>query len=80
VVDDNVYVIDEGNLDIFQVKKKKRITSIKEILKKLKKIDLKTFVSKVAVKNGFDTRTVRKYLSELEDAGEIEIKEGTISI
>ena len=80
MVDDNVYVIDEGNLDIFQVKKKKRITSIKEILKKLKKIDLKTFVSKVAVKNGFDTRTVRKYLSELEDAGEIEIKEGTISI
>jgi len=80
VVDDNVYVIDEGNLDIFQVKKKKRIASIKEILKKLKKIDLKTFVSKVAVRNGFDTKTVRKYLSELEDAGEIQIKEGTISI
>jgi len=80
VVDDNVYVIDESKLDVFQMKKKKRITSIKEILKKLEKIDLKTFVSKVAVKNGFDTKTVRKYLSELEDAGEIQIKEGTISI
>ena len=80
MVDDNVYVIDESKLDVFQMKKKKRITSIKEILKKLEKIDLKTFVSKVAVKNGFDTKTVRKYLSELEDAGEIQIKEGTISI
>lgn len=78
MVDESIFVIDEGKLDRFQIWKKERITAVREMLRKLEKTDLKTFVAKVAVKNGFDTRTVRKYLSELEAAGEIRISEGII--
>ncbi len=48
------------------------------MLKKHKKTDLKTFVAKLVVNNGIHEKTVRRYLSKLEEAGEIEIKEGMI--
>ena len=78
MIDDSFYVIDEGKLDKFQIWKKGRIAAVREMLRKLEKTDLKTFVAKVSVENGFDPRTLRQYLSELEAAGEIKISEGTI--
>ena len=75
---DDVFWMDESILDPFQRMKKKRINSVKEILKKLKKVCLEEFIAKVAIECGIHSRTLREYLAALETIGEISIKDGKI--
>jgi predicted transcriptional regulator len=75
---ENVYWMDDSILDPFQVKKRKRIESIKNMLTRLKEVDLKTFIANVSVNSGIDGATVRKYLEMLEVAGHIQIKDGKV--
>jgi predicted transcriptional regulator len=75
---DTLYWMDDSILDPFQQKKRKRISSIKEMLKKLEKVELKEFMGKVSVNCGINKATVREYLEALEIAGYVEIKNGTV--
>ncbi|MEM2661569.1 MAG: hypothetical protein QXS74_09650 [Nitrososphaeria archaeon] len=72
------FCMEDSILDIFQIKKKRRVEAIKNILSKHKQVDLNIFVAKVSVCNGIDRLTVRKYIDELEAAGYIEIQNGKI--
>lgn len=71
--------MDDSILDHFQVKKRKRMERIKDMLSKLKEVGLKTFMAKVRVHCGIDRITIRKYLEALEAANYIEIKDGVIT-
>jgi predicted transcriptional regulator len=71
--------MDDSILDPFQVKKRKRMESIKSMLAKLKAIGLKDFIANVSINCGIDRITVRKYLDELETANYIEIRDGIIT-
>jgi len=75
---ENIYWMDDSILDPFQVKKRKRLESIKNMLARLKDVDLKIFIAKVSVNCGIDMVTVRKYLEALERAGYIDIKNGIV--
>jgi len=75
---DDIFWIDEGDLDRFQRKKKRRIHAVREMLKRLKRTSLKEFIAKVAITCGIHERTLREYLNALETIGEITIKDGTI--
>lgn len=77
-MDDSIYHIDDYDLDPFQQKMRRRIESVKGMLRKLKKVDLKEFVAKVHANCGVHEATARRYLNNLEVAGYIEIKDGTI--
>jgi len=72
--------MDDSELDPFQLKMKKRFSSVREILKKCKKVDLKEFVAKVSINCGIHEKTIRRYLDLLENAGEIKISDGIISL
>lgn len=71
--------MDDSILDPFQIKKRRRTDAIKNMLAKLKKVELRSFIAKVCVECGIDKVTVRKYLEELEVADYIEIKDGVIT-
>lgn len=73
----DVYWMDDSILDPFQVKK--RMEAIKNMLAKLKEVDLKTFMARVRADCGIDRVTIRKYLEALETSSYIEIKDGVIT-
>jgi len=75
---ENIYWMDDSILDPFQMKKRKRIESIKNMLTKLKEVNLNLFLAKVSINCGINESTVRKYLQALETDGYIEIKNGKI--
>ena len=66
-------------MDPFQVKKRKRLEAIKNMLKKLEKTDFRSFVAKISANSGIDEPTVIRYLATLETAGLIEKRNGTIT-
>lgn len=76
---ENIYWMDDSILDPFQVKKRKKMESIKSMLAKLKAIGLKDFIANVSINCGIDRIIVRKYLDELETANYIEIRDGIIT-
>jgi predicted transcriptional regulator len=75
---ENVFWMDDSILDPFQVKKKKRIDSIKNMLAELKEVELKAFIAKISVDCGINGATARAYLEDLETAGYIQVKNGII--
>jgi len=79
MANENVYWMDESDLDPFQRMKKGRINSVREMLKKLKKVNCKEFIAKIRINCGIHERTIREYLDALETIGEISIKEGIIT-
>jgi len=74
----DVYWIDEDDLDLFQRKKKRRISRLREVLRKLEKTDLDEFIRKLEAEWGINEKTLRRYLNALEVIGEISIKNGMI--
>jgi len=70
--------MDDSILDPFQLKKRKRVEAIKNMLAKLKEVELRVFMAKIRVNCGIDKVTIRKYLGALETANYIEIKDGLI--
>jgi predicted transcriptional regulator len=76
---ENVYWMDDSILDPFQIKKKKRVDSIKNMLAELKKVELKAFIAKISVSCGINGATARAYLEDLQTAGCIKIKNGIIT-
>jgi predicted transcriptional regulator len=75
----DVFYMEDSILDPFQRMKKKRINSVREILRKLKKVNLKEFIAKIRINCGIHERTIREYLDALETVGEISIREGVIT-
>jgi len=80
LIENDVFNMDESDLDPFQLRMKKRFRSVKEMLKRCKKVDLKEFVAKVSINCGIHEKTIRRYLDMLENAGEIKIKDGIITL
>lgn len=74
----NPYWMDDGILDPFQIKNRKRIQHVISLLSELKEVDMEHFLGKIAVNSGVDKSTVRKYLGFIEDAGLIEIRDRMI--
>ena len=74
----NIYWMDDGILDPFQVKNRKRIQYVINLLCQLKEVEIESFAAKVAVNSGIDKITVRKYLGFIKEAGLIEIRDKMI--
>jgi hypothetical protein len=71
---ENPYWMDDGILDPFQIKNRKRMQHVISLLAQLKEVDLDNFSAKVAVNSGIDKTTVRKYLGFIKEAGLIDIR------
>jgi predicted transcriptional regulator len=70
--------MDDGILDPFQIKNRKRMQHVINLLSTLKEVNIESFAAKVAVNSGIDKTTVRKYLGFIKEAGLIDIRDKMI--
>jgi len=74
----SIFRIDEDANDRFQNMKKRRISKLMNVLKKLKKVDKAELLASCSVNFGWNIKTTRYYLRDLETLGKITDKNGNI--
>jgi len=69
---------DVNNSDKWQRQRKQRLDYVCNLLKKLKTVSYPKFVGQVAITTGVRSHIIRTYLTEIENAGLITVKNDTI--
>jgi len=74
----SIFRIDEDANDRFQNMKKRRISKLMDVIKKLKKVDKVKLLASCSVNFGWNMKTTRYYLRDLETVGKITDNNGNI--
>jgi hypothetical protein len=69
---------DDNNSDKWQRQRKQRLNYTCDLLQKIRTIPYPQFVAKVAITTGVRSHIIRTYLSEIEAAGLITIRDNMI--
>jgi len=68
----------EDYLDPWQIKRRHRLSFIREIIESQKEVDEKQFLGSICTEDGIRRQTLKEYLRDLLDYEVIEISDGKI--